>query len=578
MIEGKCMNELRFYPIQDIWFYLLVAFILEALAAYVLQYRKSKGAWPLGAALINRAVWLLSIVVIGTTENLETKLFGLIVQQMTAVLPCFFWLLFILQITNRDYLLNRRTLAVLLFVPGVIVVLLFSNGLYGLYWENIRLDGGVLILTRGMGNWLMLFYNYILILLILYMSILWISKCTGLRRQQAIICTLAPIIGVAGNSVWLFFQHTGLISPMPLSSLVVEIVWTYGFLYLKVINLLPLAQSKAVDVVGNGLLVIDNEGWVVDLNNAAASLFELTPAEIEGKQVAELFAKWPSLLALSQKKQKLMQEISIEKDNKVHVYELHIIELSEKRDSSIGKAFIWKDITVQRRVQEQLIQQEKTLSILAERNRISRDFHDGPAQLGSFLQIELQTIIILLNKERIKEAKEQVERLLEIAKDFNTEVRETIEDLKTEITSLKDFLQIIKNYLEQYQEKYGIKTEFVHSPQAFDKIIEPIVALQLLRIIQEATNNVRKHAKATKVLVTIELSVKKVVLSIDDDGQGFDLSSQSLGQNNYGISIMRERATDLGGQFWIESHPRVGTKIIIEIPFGKAEQYEDIVS
>ena len=571
------MSELSYYPIQDIWFYLLAACILEALAVYIWQYRQSKGALPLAVALLTRSVWLVSLIAIGTAEGLESKLFGVTIQQMMATLPAFLWLLFLLQVTNRGQWINRRTLAALLLVPALTYFLLFTNAWHGLYWKKISIDGEVLTVVRGMGNWLMVFYNYFLLLPILYMSCRWIRQCTGLRRRQAIIVTLAPVCGGVGSTFWLFLQHTGLFSSLPLSSLITGILWTYGFFYLKVINLLPLAQAKAVDIVGNGLAVIDNEGWIVDFNTAAADILEITPGQTEGKQAAEVFANWPSLAALLKTEQRAMQEICLEKNNHVRYYELHIITLSDRSGSDMGKALIWKEITAQKKAQEQLIEQEKALSILSERNRIGRNFHDGPGQLGGYLQMELQTIRILLSKERISDAKTQVKRLLEIAKDFNVEVRETIADLKAGLSSTQDFLHLLKNYLARYQEHYGIRTELVLPSQPLDTLLCDAAALQLLRIIQEAANNVRKHAKATNVLVKMEVSAVKAVVSVADDGQGFDVSLPAVSQNHYGMSIMRERTEEVGGTLRVESKPGIGTKVIIEIPLGKAEQHEGIV-
>ncbi|MCE5287389.1 MAG: histidine kinase, partial [Pelosinus sp.] len=575
--EGKSMFELNFYHIKDIWFYLLSAFTIEILAGYIWQYRQSKGALTLAAALLTRAIWLLSLVVISTAEDLESKLLGVTIQQMMAALPALWWLIFVLQITNRGHLLNRRTLAALLLVPALSYFLLFTDTWHGLYWKKISLTGQVLTFTRGMGNWLMVGYNYVLLLPIIYISCQWIKQCTGLRRRQAVIVTLAPVCGGAGPTIWLFFQHSDMVSLLPLTSLITCSVWTYGLFYLRVIKLLPLAQAKAVDIVGNGLAVIDNEGWLVDLNAAAADLLGVTPGQAEGKQTAEVFAKWPSLAALLKAKQGAMHEICLEKDNHINYYELHIITLSDRSGNSLGKAFIWKEITAQKKVQERLIEQEKALSIMTERNRIGRDFHDGPAQLGSYLQMELHTILILLAKERQKDAKAHVQRLLEFAGNFNEEVRETIADLKAGVPSSQDFLRPLTDYLERYQKNYGIKTELVLPPEPLDRFLEPMIALQVLWIVQEAANNVRKHAQAKKVLVKIEVADATAVVIIADDGLGFDLSLKCVGQNHYGLAIMRERAAEAGGKVRFESKPGAGTKVIIEIPLGKVEYNEGIV-
>lgn len=569
------MSELIFHPIRDIGFYLLVIFILEALAIYIWQYRKSKGALPLVAGLLNRVLWLLSIVIIGVADELSEKLFWVNIQQLAATLSVFFYLLFFMQITNRGYLLNRRMLTALLFLPAVFFLLLFTNAWHGLYFGKVSLDGEVLTLGRGIGNYLMIAYNYLLMLPCLYMSGRWILRCTGFRRRQAVITTLAPVIGAAGTSTWFLWQHTGLFSPMPLTSLLSGIVWVYGFVYLRVINLLPLAQAKAVDIVGNGLAVIDNEGWVVDLNTSAANLLEVVPEQAAGKRAAEVFVNWPALAALLTTEQRAMQEICLEKNNGICYYEVHIIKLSDR--GGIGKAFIWKEITAQKKAQEQFIKQEKALSILLERNRIGRDFHDGPAQIGGYLQMELQTILILLKKERLAEAKKNVRRLIEVARDFNTEVRETIAELKTGCYSSQEFLQLLKDYLDRYQEIYGIKTALLRPLQSIDILFDNRTSLQLLRIIQEAANNVRKHAQANNLLVAIEVSDLKAVVIVSDDGQGFEVARQSGGKNNYGLAIMKERAEEVGAKLRFESQPGAGTKVIIEIPLRKAKQHENIV-
>ena len=572
------MHEVSFYPIQDIWLYLVAVFVLEALAVCVWQYRQSKGALPLAAALLNRALWILSLIIIGTVEELGSKLFWVTIQQMTVILPVFFWLVFLLQITNRGQWITSRTRTALLLVPTLTCLLLFSNSWHGLYWEKVSLNGEVLTFVRGFGNWLMLFYNGLLILPAIYLSGLWLKESTGLRRRQAIIVVLAPISGLVGAAIWIFMRNTEIFSPLPLSSLISGIVFTYGFFYLRFINLLPLAHAKAVEVAGNGLAVIDKEGWVVELNAAAADILEVIPAQAEGKQAAEVFANWPVVVASLKTEHAIIQEICLKKNNHIRYYEMYSMNLADRRSSSMGKAFIWKEITAQKEVQKQLVEQEKLVSVLAERNRIGRNFHDGPGQLGGYLQMELQTILILLQKEQIKDVETQIKRLLETAKDFNVEVRETIADLKTGASSAQDFLYLLKTYLDRYQKNYGINTELILPSQPLAGFLNHMAALHLLRIIQEATNNIRKHAKANKVTVKLEVSARKAIVIVADNGQGFEVSQQLVNQNQYGLAIMRERVAEIEGELRFESAIGAGTKVIIEIPLGKEEHHESIVS
>ncbi|HWR41342.1 MAG TPA: ATP-binding protein, partial [Patescibacteria group bacterium] len=101
--------------------------------------------------------------------------------------------------------------------------------------------------------------------------------------------------------------------------------------------------------------------------------------------------------------------------------------------------------------------------------------------------------------------------------------------------------------------------------------------VQLLRIIQEALNNVRKHAKASRVKVSIQSTAGETRVCVADDGQGFDMDASLPGKNHYGLDIMRERANEAGGEFRIESKPGEGTTVTVKFSLRRVETNEDIV-
>ena len=570
--------ELSYHSIQDVWFYSLVAFILEALAVYVWQYRQSPGAVPLAGVLVNRSIWLISLIVIGTTADYEVKLFGAKVQQVTASLPPVFWLVFMMQMVYRWQRGNWRMLSALMVVPVISWLLLFTNQWHGLYWTQIRADSDVLTFARGLGNMLMVSYNFLLLPAILYYGWYWIRQCTGLRRWQAIIIILAQFSGIIGTFNWVLTQHTGILSPLPLSSLIAGVAWTYGFFYLRVLNLLPLAQAVAVEIMGNCLAVVDTEGWVVDLNDVAALTLGIMPEQAVGKQATEVFVNWPVLTNLLAEESEVLQEFGLETDTGTSYYEFHLVKLADQSGRTLGKAFVWKDITAQKQAQLQLMEQEKVLSILAERKRIGREIHDGRGQLGGYLQMELQTIHTLLDKNQPDKAKLHIKRLGTVARDYNTDVRETIAGLKTGLTSSnQDFFARLQEYLDGYEKNYGITTTIITTQPPDALLLDIAAKVQLLRIIQEALNNIRKHAKAQRVQVSIQTSGGETTVCVADDGQGFDASAPLMGKNHYGLGIMKERAEEAGGELQIESEPGVGTKVTVKFSLRKVGQHEDIV-
>ena len=134
------------------------------------------------------------------------------------------------------------------------------------------------------------------------------------------------------------------------------------------------------------------------------------------------------------------------------------------------------------------------------------------------------------------------------------------------------FLPALAQYLRRFGENYGIATELSAPPELSDGAFEPMVAAQLLRIIQEALTNVRKHTRARCVHVSLRCSDGRAEAIVQDDGAGFDpeVLETAEGQK-FGLRFMRERAAEVGGSVEVRSAPGEGTQVIICVPLRKDE-------
>lgn len=98
-------------------------------------------------------------------------------------------------------------------------------------------------------------------------------------------------------------------------------------------------------------------------------------------------------------------------------------------------------------------------------------------------------------------------------------------------------------------------------------MLDPGAQMQLLRIIQEALSNTRKHARASCAQVAFEFENGSVLIQIQDNGQGFDPAHvPSVKEHHFGLSFIRERAEALGGRLQVESSPGTGTRVAVEVP------------
>lgn len=221
------------------------------------------------------------------------------------------------------------------------------------------------------------------------------------------------------------------------------------------------------------------------------------------------------------------------------------------------------------RLQTQAVERGREVASLnatiRERARLSRELHDGLAQVAACLLVRIDTIAGLIEANRQPEAVSELDRMRAIANDLYADVRESIGDLRTDVTE-RALDQILEDYVATFEERHGITVDLQIDPTPV--ALSPLPKLEVIRIVQEALANVRKHAHATEVCISLRRSPSDhcLELSVKDNGRGFDLPVRHSAQGMFGLATMRERAAGLGGTFAIESTPGGGTRVNVSIP------------
>jgi two-component system sensor histidine kinase DegS len=200
-----------------------------------------------------------------------------------------------------------------------------------------------------------------------------------------------------------------------------------------------------------------------------------------------------------------------------------------------------------------------------ERARIARELHDSVAQ--SLLKIIYAAGFALdFLKEDPKLAVEEIDEVQQRAKDCLRELREIMANLRPTSLDILGLKETIVRYAEQFEEEYAISTSV--DLRGLESI-PPSVELAIFRILQEELVNVRKHSNAESVRIKSETSQGDLILTVEDDGVGFDpelLAAEQESGEHLGLMAMRERAELLGGELTIDSVPGMGTRITIKIP------------
>ncbi len=216
------------------------------------------------------------------------------------------------------------------------------------------------------------------------------------------------------------------------------------------------------------------------------------------------------------------------------------------------------------------------VAVLEERERIARELHDGLAQVLGYINTQSMAVRKLLASGRTEEAGEQLRAMEDAAKLVYADVREAIVGLRASREGSNGFTTSLQTYLGHFSEMAGIRAELSVAGESPDLRLPGSVEIQLMRIIQEALSNVRKHASATRVDVRIEGTPDEVTVEVADDGRGLKAQGgQQSGWPRLGLQTMRERAQAIGGAFEIASRAGSGTTVTVRVPLQNGVEAAD---
>ena len=221
------------------------------------------------------------------------------------------------------------------------------------------------------------------------------------------------------------------------------------------------------------------------------------------------------------------------------------------------------------RLQAQALARSRDLAtlnaVVEERARLSRELHDGFAQLVAYMLVRLDTVTGLVEANRGAEAVVELERMRSVTDDLYQDVRESISELRTRVSE-RGLPATVREYLDAYEDRHAVSVNLEGEDVA--RGLPALIAFQLLRILQEALANVRKHAAARSAWITFSKpDDRRLQIVIGDDGRGFDPDAVSdTSPTSFGLAGMRERVESLGGELTVQSQPGAGTRVVVDIP------------
>jgi two-component system nitrate/nitrite sensor histidine kinase NarX len=221
----------------------------------------------------------------------------------------------------------------------------------------------------------------------------------------------------------------------------------------------------------------------------------------------------------------------------------------------------------------QMRESERQAATLAERERIARELHDSLAQVLGVTHLRLRAIG---SRDDVRGAPTMAVELAELAdvcEEGYRDVRGAILDLRESSRTDRDLVDGLRAYLDKYSHQCGIATS-LETTLDHDLALPPRSEIQIIRVIQEALTNVRKHSGAASAAVRITQENGTVRFVVEDDGRGFDSAEALLDRDGFGLHSMRERMELIGGTLLTDSGSGQGTRIVAEVSAAARADYD----
>jgi PAS domain S-box-containing protein len=340
-------------------------------------------------------------------------------------------------------------------------------------------------------------------------------------------------------------------------------------------------QAHLLDTVEQAVIATDLDGSVIYWNKFAEKLYGWSPAEAIGRNILEITLPETTrdralkIMSYLREGNSWSGEFLVQrKDSTSFPVMVTNSPIYDDKGQLIGIVGVSFDTTEFRRAEEarrKLLQRLFTTQE-EERHRIARELHDQMGQYLAALMMGLKSVE--KSTELSSPIRNRIVELQELTTQFSKEVRHFSLDLRP--TALDDLglHDALMHYVEEWSERNDIKIDF-HSNGLVNERLLPHIETALYRLIQEALNNVLKHAQAHHVSVILENRGNSILAILEDDGIGFDVAAAlnaPVSERGLGLTGMCERIESVGGTLKFESTPGSGSTIVARIPAPSPEQ------
>lgn len=572
---------------------------LTAMAAYATivmlwQFRKSMEVRHMIFVQIFVSIWAISYALEFSTSTLASKIFWSKISYLgISFLPLCFYL-FTTAFGQKKDLIKTQNIVLLMIIPIITLGMVFTNDSHKLVWTDVTLDSFRNIAYYHHGIWFWIFFGYTEIMLVAGLFTLYKSlfRFTAYYRSQITTIIIATLFPIMGNIMYITdinpypgFDWT------PVAFVVSGLIITLGVIRYRIFDIVPFAKAKLFDVINDGVIVINAEGFIEDCNWAAHQIFNWQNNSIAHEQVKTAFKNYPKLVeSIENKKASVYLEVS--RDGWKNYYNIRISPIYNDNKIS-GNILLFHDITTIMKAEEELKKtNSQLLAEIEKREKLIEDLdafahtvaHDLKNSLSSiFSASEIMDEIIRQNDKDL---------LFELSNMINHSANKSIQithDLLMLATTDKSKVELkILNMGDIFAEAQRQLSDLIKTSEALITVPEKWPeAMGYAPWIEEVWTNYLSNAikyggNPPKIEVgSTVLTNGNIRFWIKDNGEGLSsdelrklfkkfvrLNPKKADGYGLGLTIVKKIIEKLGGSVNVESTKGEGSVFSFTLPSG----------
>ncbi|HNT78581.1 MAG TPA: histidine kinase N-terminal 7TM domain-containing protein [Anaerolineae bacterium] len=408
------------------------ALVSGGIALYAWQQRQMPTATSCGLMMLGVAIWLLGYAFELANTELTPMLWGTKVGYLGVATAPTLWLVFAIQYTGRERWLTRRRILALFTVPSLIILLVWTNEWHHLYYPKYWVDTTgafpMLANTRGATYLGGAVYAYLVLLSATVLLVRAWIRASGTYRRQINIILSGAIFPWAANFLYLTrFNPFPDLNITPLSFTLTGLVMAWGLFRYRLLDVIPIARDKVVESMRDGVIVLDAQARIVDLNPAAQALLGAPLADVIAQPVAHVLSGQLNVLQNPLNAPETPTQIVLGSPPTQQYYDLYVSPLYNRRQQLTGWVVVLHDVTQRKRAE--LALQERT-SELEVRNAeldafahtVAHDLKSPLTIIMGFTQMTVTQLKPLLTAEHL----ENMQRIVKTSKKMATIIDELL--------------------------------------------------------------------------------------------------------------------------------------------------------